>query len=43
MNAVYRGGQLLREIEPATNQHDASARAGGGPSSRKSAAEEAGI
>jgi hypothetical protein len=41
--AVRRAGELLRQIEPAKNQHDASARVGSGPSSRSEAASEAGM
>lgn len=41
--AVRRAGELLKQIEPAKNQHDASARVGSGPSSRKGAGEDAGM
>ncbi len=41
--AVRRSGELLRQIQPAKNQHDASAGAGGGPGSRGNAAREAGM
>ena len=39
--AVRRAGELLRQIEPAKNQYDANV--GGGISSRKQAAEDAGL
>lgn len=38
--AIRRCGELLKEFEPAKNQHDAST---GGGTSRKQAAEEAGL
>jgi hypothetical protein len=44
--AIRRCGELLKEVEKASNQHDAaqkSARAGGVPSSRKSTAADAGM
>lgn len=41
--AIRRCGELLKEIEPAKNQHDASARACGGPSTRTQAASDAGL
>ena len=41
--AIRRAGELLKQIEPAKNQYDASARADGGPSSRADAARDAGM
>lgn len=41
--AIRRAGELLQQIEPAKNQHDASARVGSGPSSRSEAGESAGM
>lgn len=41
--ATRRAGELLKQIEPAKNQHDATARAGDGPSSRSEAARNAGL
>ena len=43
VRAVRRAGELLRQIEPAKNQHDAYARVGSGPSSRSEAASDAGM
>lgn len=40
--AIRRAGELLKQIAPAKNQHDASARAGTLPS-RKDTAEHAGL
>jgi hypothetical protein len=40
---VRRAGELMGEIEPAKNQHDASAREGAHPSSRTAAPREAGF
>lgn len=41
--AIRRSGELLKQIEPAKNQHDASARVGSGPSSRSAAGADAGM
>lgn len=41
--AVRRCGELLKEVAPAKNQHQASARTGVGTSSRSQAAEQAGL
>lgn len=41
--AIRRAGELLKQVEPAKNQHDAGARDGGGPSSRKDAGKNAGM
>lgn len=41
--AIRRAGELLRQIEPAKNQHDARARVGASPSSRKQAMANAGM
>jgi len=41
--AIRRAGELLKQIEPAKNQHDANARAGAQPSTREQAATEAGL
>lgn len=43
--AIRRCGELLRQIKPAKNQHDASARAqdGDGPRTRTEAATQAGL
>ncbi|MGO9036932.1 MAG: hypothetical protein ACLQKH_02995 [Steroidobacteraceae bacterium] len=41
--AIRRGGELAKQIPPAKNQHDAHARVGNGPSSRKAAANGAGL
>jgi hypothetical protein len=41
--AIRRCGELLKEIEPAKNQHDANARVGSVPSSRTQAATDAGM
>jgi len=41
--AIRRAGELLKQIKPAKNQHDASARGDGSPSSRKEAASDAGM
>jgi hypothetical protein len=41
--AIRRAGEVLDEIEPAANQHDARARDGAGPSSRSEAATAAGL
>jgi len=41
--AIRRAGELLKQIQPAKNQHDASARAGALPSSRTEAATDAGL
>ena len=38
-----RAGELLKQIEPALNQHGKSAKVGTDPSSRKEAATEAGL
>ncbi len=40
--AIRRAGELLKQIMPAKNQHDASARVGG-DTSRKQAADDAGL
>lgn len=41
--AIRRGGELLKQVEPAKNQYDASARVGALPSTRTAAAESAGL
>lgn len=41
--AIRRCGELLKQIEPAKNQHDASARVGTVPSTRTQAATNAGL
>lgn len=41
--AIRRAGELLKQIEPAKNQYDASARVGTGPSSRSDAGASAGM
>jgi hypothetical protein len=41
--AIRRAGELLKQIEPAPNHHGNSTRDGSGPSSRKEAAESAGM
>jgi len=41
--AIRRCGELLKQIEPAKNQYDASAREGAHPSTRTQAAESAGL
>jgi len=41
--AIRRAGELLKQIEPAKNQHDARAKDGGVPSTRTQAATDAGM
>lgn len=40
---MRRYAALMKQIEPAKNHHDASTRVGDQPSSRKQAADEAGM
>lgn len=41
--AIRRAGELLKQVEPAANHHGNSTRDGSGPSSRKQAADDAGM